>query len=654
MSKRKPINIDRRDYDRILITETLPYETPIIFSGDGIYSRVKELKDASKIHQQIVEILIQGKGGKKEHGGSVPLHYKVRKNSVEFRRLSLIHPRAQWRIRQFYERYESLVLYYCSLSPASIRAPERVAGSFFKKSSWENIYKFKTGGVATMSMDELSRHTPSFFAYRGHDRLYKFFESPDYFGLEKQFALLRTLDVSKCFDSIYTHCLGWAVKDKEFTKRNIQAGTFADEFDAVMRFANHNETNGIVIGPEVSRVFAEIIFQEIDRRCFLRLEPELTFGVDYAVRRYVDDVFIFARDEYVADSIYECYADVLTTFNLHANASKTLNLSRPFTTNKSRLITATSENVNDFLDKFLEANGGVATLAPKHIRSPWRLTRSFIDGLKATCSLNVATYDDVASYLISVFSERVKKLVAGKVGKADIAAQRDYCVALEVLLDVIFFLYAVAPSVGASYKVCTAVLLATRFSEKQLGDFHATLAQRIYQLTVTHLAQERQSAAANVEGFVPLETLNLLLAARELGSEYLLPEAMVAGLFKTQGTMSYFQIMCCLYYVKDSPEYESLRSSAISAVRLRLSDLSDLLVNTEKAYLFLDMLSCPYATEIEKRKWIRDAYSTFQLAKPDKIELTAFFSQMTEDWNIAWSGVDLLNLLERKELRQVY
>jgi hypothetical protein len=654
MSKRKPINIDRRDYDRVLITETLPYETPIIFSGDGVYSRLKNLEKTSQIHQQIVDVLIRGNGGKKDSRGSVPLHYKVRKNSAEFRRLSLIHPRAQWRIRKFYERYESLLLYYCSLSPASIRAPERVAGSFFKKSSWENIYKFKAGGVATLSMEELSKHTPSFFAYRGFDRLYKFFESPDFFSLEKEFVSLRTLDVSKCFDSIYTPCLGWAVKDKEFTKKNLQAHTFADEFDWVMRFANHNETNGIVIGPEVSRVFAEIIFQEIDRRCFLRLGAKLKFGVEYTVRRYVDDVFIFARSEAVAADVYECYADVLTTFNLHANAVKSRQFARPFATDKSKLITAASDQVNSFLDKFLEANGGVAALTPKYVRSPWRLTRSFVDGLKATCTLNKATYDDVASYLISVFSERVKKLVTVKLAKTDTASHRDYCTALEVLLETIFFLYAVAPSVAASYKVCTAVLLATRFSEKQLRDFHPKLSQRIYQLTVAHLAQERQSAAAGVEGFVPLETMNLLLVARELGPEYLLPETMVSELFKTQGTMSYFQIMCCLYYVKDAAQFASLRAMAIAAVKTRLSDLSDLLENTEKAYLFLDMLSCPYATEIDKRKWIRDAYSTFQLAKPAKAEVTLFLAQMTEDWHIAWAGVDLLNLLERKELRQVY
>ena len=35
---RKINRIKRSDYNRILITETLPYETPIIFSNDGLYS----------------------------------------------------------------------------------------------------------------------------------------------------------------------------------------------------------------------------------------------------------------------------------------------------------------------------------------------------------------------------------------------------------------------------------------------------------------------------------------------------------------------------------------------------------------------------------------------------------------------------------------
>ena len=39
------------------------------------------------------------------------------------------------------------------------------------------VYKYKTGVVATDTLDGYAKHTPSFFSYKGYDRLYKFFNS---------------------------------------------------------------------------------------------------------------------------------------------------------------------------------------------------------------------------------------------------------------------------------------------------------------------------------------------------------------------------------------------------------------------------------------------------------------------------------------------
>lgn len=655
MGSKRRIPIDRRDYDRILITETLPYETPVIFSAEGFYSQVKALDSMPLIQRKIVECLVKGIGGEKSKVGTVPFHYKIRKNAREYRRLSVVHPRAQWRFKEFYERFEGLLLHYCSESKASIRAPTKVAGSFYKKSSWEEIYKYKTGGVASATIDELAKHIPSYFAYRGHDRLYKFFESQEYLDLEKRYELMWTLDVSKCFDSIYTHSLAWAVKEKQFIKEHLQASTFAERFDDVMRYANHNETNGIVIGPEVSRIFAEVLFQEVDLQVVDRLKKKgLLFGSQYAVRRYVDDIFIFASDEDVTKVVYDTYADVLLSFNLHANAAKSLRFVRPFTTEKSRLIDAANAVVAAFLGKFLESSNGSTALVPRPIHSQWRLTRSFINGVKATCAAHEASYDDVASYLIAVLSERVKKLAGCKIDKGDAEAKSDYSAALKVLLEATFFLYGVAPSVSASYKVCASTILAIRFARKYLGEHQLSLSQRIFELTLAHLEINSKGSSEDVEVFVPLETLNLLLAASELGSDYLIPEDSIAALFTTHRRLSYFQVTCYLYYVKDSPEYEVSRKQVLSQVTATLADLSDLLVDSEKAYLFLDMLSCPFVDTVLKRKWIRDAFEIFQCAKPTKAEVTSYLASAPTAWHTDWAGVDLLNLLERKELRQVY
>lgn len=647
--------IRRRDYSRVLITETPPFETPIIFSNDGLYDQLAKLDKANDIQKLILKALVFGESGIKPPKSTVPYTYKIKKNSTELRRLALLHPLSQWQIKCFYEKYERLIIHYCSTSPASIRAPKRVAASYFSKSSWENINQYKKGTVSTEEIDQYAKHAPSFFAYRGYDRLYKFFNSRDYFDLEKRFSVMKTLDVSKCFDSIYTHCLSWAVKDKPFTKANVGiSSTFAQQFDETIRHGNHNETNGIPIGPEVSRIFSEILFQEIDLRV-IESVSDLKFSVDYAFRRYVDDVFIFARSAEVADKIYQIYADCLVSFNLHANSAKSVSTSRPFSTVKSRLVYDAGRHANEFFDKFLEQTA-LGILKPRTVHAPWRLTKNYIDAIKALCYSSHAGYDEIASYLISVTTERIKRLV--NVGNAAIEkdVEADYIETLDVLLNVQFFLYGVAPSVGASYKLSTSLILASRFSTKHLPARAATVHQKIFDLASTLLLDNfgvRQ--AEGIDGFVHLELLNIVLAIRELGDSYLLAPDVINQLFIDGRKLSYFTIVSLLFYVRDVPVYADIRKNLIDAAYAMLSDLSDILMSSEKANMLLDLLACPYVPVDLKRTWLKELFSALQLPKPNKTDLQAYLNTLgTAHALVDWSAIDLLNSLEKKELKQAY
>ncbi|MDP5239117.1 antiviral reverse transcriptase Drt3b [Uliginosibacterium sp. 31-16] len=646
--------IKRGDYNRVLITETLPFETPIIFSNDGIYEQIGLYDQACDVRKTIIQALVFGEGAGKSVSATVPYLYKVKKNAQEFRRLALLHPSSQWKIRGFYEKYERLILHYCSISPASIRAPRRVAGSYYRKSSWENINQYKNGSVSVDNLDRYVKHTPSYFSYRGYDRLYKFFNSRDYFSLEKRFSVLMTLDVSKCFDSIYTHCLSWGVKDKAFTKENVSVfTTFAQEFDHVIRHGNHNETNGIPIGPEVSRIFAEILFQEIDRKAIELLSSN--YGVDYAFRRYVDDVFIFARNEDVARKIYDIYADVLVGFNLHANSAKSDTIRRPFLTPKSGLIFDAGRQANDFFDKFLHQTD-VGKLVPIKVHSHWKLTKSYIDSIKSLCASVESGYDEIASFLISVITERIKRLVNNVPGSAGAGDQSEYLGALEVLLDVLFFLYSVSPSVGASYKLSTSLILSLRFSNRHLPEHSATIAQRIYDLSAELLLEQcGVKHAEGIDGFVHLEYLNVVLAIRELGAEHLLPPEVINDLFIQGKQLSYFTIVSCLFYVRDESRYKDIRKALLKAACMKLNDLSDILMDSEKAYLFLDLLSCPYVDDAQKSAWTKSLYRTLQKAQPNTASLQAFLGSTGQSRAlIDWADVDLLNSLEKKELKQAY
>ncbi|NWA33168.1 MULTISPECIES: antiviral reverse transcriptase Drt3b [unclassified Pseudomonas] len=409
---KKAERIVKSDYCRVLVTETAPYETPLIFSNDGFYNIAKKRISRTGFARVIEDLFITSKGGK---WCTVPYQYKIRKSAADFRCLSVLHPLSQWQIKLFYERYEHLICHYCTVGHYSIRTPFKTASIFYYKSSWENIGQYKRGTIDDESSETKLKHSSSFYSYKGYTRLYKMFNSKAFLDLEKDFTILKTLDVSKCFDSIYTHSIAWATKDKNFIKDGRYAASiFGNNFDDVIRMANHNETNGIVIGPEVSRIFSEIIFQDVDCKVETKLRSEKfnwILGVDYSIKRYVDDVFIFARSTDMANKIYEIYADSLLAYKLHVNSSKSQIYQRPFFTPKSKVIREVNLYVNEFTERFLEEIDEGASLKPKKIFKIDRLVRSFIDAIKATCSAESMEYDEVSSYIISALFERTKLLI---------------------------------------------------------------------------------------------------------------------------------------------------------------------------------------------------------------------------------------------------
>lgn len=430
--------------------------------------------------------------------------------------------------------------------------------------------------------------------------------------------------------------------------------TFGEQFDSVIRHGNHNETNGIPIGPEVSRIFSEILFQEIDCQVISKL-TDLKFDVDYSFRRYVDDVYIFTNNETVAQRIYDVYADTLVAFNLHANSSKSITINRPFLTEKSRLIFDATSKANSFFESFLEKNGNV-NIQPKSIHSPWKLTKLFIDSLKALCSQSSANYDEIASFIIAMVTERVKKIVNNNLSEEDHSRKEDYLKALHILLDILYFMYSVAPSVGASYKLSTAIILTVRFTREHIPQSIDTICQQIYDLTIALFSDQfGKNDGENVAGFVRLEYLNVLLAIRELGNHYLIPEKVISTLFVDKRKLSYFTAMSCLFYIRNDLQYENIRKEIDAYIDYELSDLTDILESAEKAYLFLDAFSCPFISEEKKIIWIQKFQTVIQkpaIAKKDaKIFVQNYARQF---WQVNWADVDLLNSLEKKELKQAY
>lgn len=105
-------------------------------------------------------------------------------------------------------------------------------------------------------------------------------------------------DVSRCYPSIYTHSISWAIHGRDAAKRDRKHNSthiFGNRLDFVMRQSQDGQTIGIAIGPDVSRVTAEIVMSGVDS---VFLEKYKNKKPTYI--RHVDDYWIGG------DTIEEC------------------------------------------------------------------------------------------------------------------------------------------------------------------------------------------------------------------------------------------------------------------------------------------------------------------------------------------------------------
>lgn len=177
----------------------------------------------------------------------------------------------------FYDRYKSLMLYYCSLDKYSLRYPNKVACYFYYRDKLHKTLIGRKTDSLELFFNEYE-NLRTFFSYKRYNNIYKFYEDYRYQRAEKKFAHLLKFDIQGCFDSIYTHSIAWATGGgKDIYKESFRSedNTFGSKWDRQMQLMNYNETNGIVIGPEFSRIFAEVIFQHVDSHVLHSLKRKI-------------------------------------------------------------------------------------------------------------------------------------------------------------------------------------------------------------------------------------------------------------------------------------------------------------------------------------------------------------------------------------------
>ena len=360
MRKRRKIRL-RYKKERVVFSDVLPYELPIIFSNRYFYRFLIKYdiyaqcgKDESFVAKWrdnipegvrgILAVLFQVNysdlSGKKEwnlNQATIPFTYSIRHKPSKARRLSVMHPADQIKVVEFYDKYKDTIIYLCSKSSFSIRRPQKVASYFFYKDRLHHILLEKKMDSVEMFFNEYE-NLKTFFSYKDYTNVYKFYDHYRYQRAEKKFSHLLRLDIQTCFESIYTHSIAWAINGGVDSYKDTfrgKDGSIGAVWDSLMQGLNYKETNGIIIGPEFSRLFAEVILQYVDQRVEqeLLLKHKYRHKVDYECYRYVDDYFFFFNDEEVKEKAVCLLEDFLKEFKLSLSQEKLHEMERPFITN---------------------------------------------------------------------------------------------------------------------------------------------------------------------------------------------------------------------------------------------------------------------------------------------------------------------------------
>ena len=593
----------------------------------------------------------------------IPFGYKISHKESDFRQLSIPHPISQLAIIEFYERYKNMILYYSNISAYSIRKPFKVAKMLYHKDKThlDNL----SDSHEHDSVEEYSKeyeNLKTFFSYKSYSNIHKFYESYKYHRCEKKYNKLFKFDISKCFDSVYTHSIVWALYNKSIVKADIQKSdrTFAAMFDSLMGNINHGETNGIIIGPEFSRIFAELILQEIDFRIQVNLRNHynLIHKKDYELFRYVDDYFLFFNNENDKNVILTCVKLQLKEFGMYLNDSKIKSYNKPIITE----ITIAKSRISDLFNKYLsikkKEDGSFDTellesdtdKKQSERYSLYISSNKLITKFKTIIKETQVEYKDVLNYSLAAIDRKVLKLIREfhkLSNKKD--HELKFVRAFLEILDVTFFIYSVSPRVNSTIKLCMVISKVIKYLRRNKGfsfDNSHLILKKIYDDISLVLKNNKNGE------HTPVETLYLLVALRELGREYRIDVNTLRIYFDIQNgskdtKLDYFSIVVLLFYIGDKVRYKDLRRDIEKCIILKFEQRITLTDSAEAIFLFFDMLTCPYVELSFKRNLLK-------LYGVEDAELQLNIIRQRKYWFTKWSNFKFEKELDAKRSQEVY
>lgn len=396
-----------------LRTDILPFEIPALFSNEQLYKNplISEKNITLSIqHHHSGDSSILGREQFLEKfcnfGNTIskPLYFENKMSKSKTRKMSLLHPGAQVKSQYFVIEYENHILDVMD-SNFSYRLPQKRNKNTFSEikhrtkqiKNWELMFNWNLG----LTSEELTTQFRHYFSYKWTTDFGGMVNSDKVKQIQFKFSYSKKIDIQDFFPSIYTHSLAWALfGSKSVAKANqVNKSYFENQVDQLMMNINFNETNGIVVGPELSRIVAELLLVRVDklveREIFNKTHKEN--HKDYRVIRFVDDIFIFSNDQVLNDIIENAYSKALAEFNLSINQSKVKNFN-----DSQNVFVSRATEIQKAFDNFKSNN--MAEFAMRQFKNPEDGDEEPIDYLGTVKSW--VSFLDIINQVISSTPER--------------------------------------------------------------------------------------------------------------------------------------------------------------------------------------------------------------------------------------------------------
>lgn len=666
---------------RAVVSDVLPYERPVFFTNRffarflkyyGVICQDDALVATKHTDEPGLKEFLLLLGGKK--GTSRPcFQYTITKDGHEDgRRLSVIHPFHQVKMVEFYDKYKMLLIDFCQRSNFSIRYPYKVASCQKKQKGY---YKTFSDDATPVDTHESLKH---FFVYRHYRNINLFYGDYRFLRAEKKFPMMTKLDLEHCFDNISPESLSRAMflhDDQDCP------GSVASEF-CQLQHDFQNEAKGIVIGPEFSRIYAEIILQRIDADVERKLEEQgISRNNDYVFYRYVDDGFLFFRDKTVKSMFFFAYWETLSGYGLRIKKDKIINFTeRPFLEGISIAKQQLLKLIDERFENRLRTFRGFVKMQDKLIDTPTKIDfKTFVNEVRnilRACGKELK-YKDITSFLLGIIQVRLMRLLDefnvlyGQYAKAaefgDISEHGlkikgryehefiDFCINI---IEILFYFLCCDTRMGTSVKTVSIIGKLQFFVRGiyETGEF--TKSSKFPQYCIEKLDEKISDEIrtlflnATPKPSNMMELLNVLEVEKIMMQRNQISPKVLIDFWKRcrdkSEALNFFTVFEFLHFIKDTDGYSALKSSLYQWIDKEVESLqSEETSKTEAVLTFVEVMCSPWIDEYKKRE-----YAT--LLCKEASDKFYNFSLKQRDIFIQWHGYKLNEAILHVNSEEVY